>query len=230
MSVVERYCSVQQRVRAAAQRSGRKPEDIQLIAVSKRQPDECVQELIVGLNEMQQQVALGENYVQEFKQKKIGLTGDFQAHLIGPLQSNKARDAVSLFEVIQSVHSQKILSALNKESGKQGGVQQVYLQVNISQDLEKSGFSPEELLEVVQDFSRFEHLVLEGLMTITRFYDEPELARPDFQKMFLLSQRVQETLGRSLQVSMGMSGDFEVAVEEGATVVRVGTAIFGQRA
>ena len=230
-----RLSEIRLRIKSAAERAGRDPGGIALVAVSKRQPVEKMRQLqqLYG----PEPVVFGESYVQEFKGKKDRLVPPFASHLIGVLQRNKAKDAVRLFDVIQSVHSEEIAQALDHEAGKNGKVQRIFIQVNISQDQAKSGFFPDAAREFVcQQLGKLTSLSCQGLMTITRLYAEAEHARDDFRALKDLASSIEECapvgLGsgcKSLELSMGMSDDFEVAIEEGATLVRVGTALFGER-
>ena len=212
---------LQQRVAAALKRSGRST-SVQLVAVSKLQPASLVQEFV----NLGGSIILGENYVQEFKKKRVELKGDFQAHLIGPLQRNKAKLAVELFDVIESVHSVEVAQAIDKAAAQSGKVQEIFLQINISSDSAKSGFTADAAVEFFKgELTKLKNLNCTGLMTITELYEKPEDARGDFSRLYQLAQ----SLKPGLSLSMGMSQDFEIAVEEGATHVRVGTALFGQR-
>ncbi|MDC0358380.1 YggS family pyridoxal phosphate-dependent enzyme [Oligoflexia bacterium] len=228
---------VLEQIADAARRSSRDPADVKLVAVSKKQPVTKMAIVLKSWPTKDTPVIFGESYVQEFKKKRAELEGDYLAHLIGPLQSNKAKDAVKCFDLIESVHSPKIALALNAEAEKIGKLQDVYLQVNISDDINKAGFTSEALLKYLADeFGTLKNLRLCGLMTITRYYMEKEDARPDFGAVRDLKERVSAqvkhldiNVAPSLELSMGMSADFDIAIEEGATVVRVGTALFGER-
>jgi pyridoxal phosphate enzyme (YggS family) len=181
-------------------------------------------------------VVFGENYVQELKSKRAELPQDVVVHLIGPLQSNKIRDAVRYADVIQSVHSASVLLGIAKEALKQGKQQRVFLQVNIGEDPQKSGFRSEDIAVLLADSKAYAASVqIMGLMTITPYYEQPEQARPDFAKMSKLREELLTAglagafVGGRPLLSMGMSADFDVAIEEGADLVRVGTALFGER-
>jgi pyridoxal phosphate enzyme (YggS family) len=229
-ALVERFGAVRQKVHAAAAKSGRPVEKIGLIAVSKKQPIEKMRAYQSWCLEQRSEAIFGENYVQEFKEKRAQLAGAFAAHLIGPLQSNKAAAAVELFEVIESIHSDTALLAVAKAAAKQEKIQDIFLQVNISEDALKSGFSSNQIALMLDLALKLGHVRVCGLMTITREYEHRDDVRPDFQKMRLLRER----LGMpNLLLSMGMSSDFDIAIEEGADLVRVeddvGTALFGSR-
>jgi PLP dependent protein len=174
---------------------------------------------------------LGENRVQEAEAKAPQVPGATW-HLIGPLQSNKARRALDLFDTIETVHSIELAARLDgllaAQSG--GGNRAVLLQVNVDADPAKSGFKPEELARAIEGLDALERLDYRGLMTVGRLVDDPELARPAFLTLRTLSGRIRSTWPRlGAELSMGMSDDFEVAVEEGATIVRIGRALFGER-
>jgi pyridoxal phosphate enzyme (YggS family) len=230
----ESLISVHARIAAACTRAHRNPSGVTLVAVSKKQPVERVQaflDLCVSQNIVP---VLGENYIQEFKKKRAILTGAFKAHALGPLQSNKVKDAVALFDCIESVHSFEILEAINTQASRRGKVQEVLLQVNISKDGEKSGFTVDEVRSLVsKELPQAKAIKCCGLMTITKAYENPADARPDFQALGKLREELVAIGGPAtaamVELSMGMSADFEVAIEEGATIVRVGTALFGER-
>lgn len=232
MGVEESYTRIMEQIGAAAGRSGRPPSEIALVAVSKKQSLDLIQELRGVTERLSHPLILGENYVQEFKAKRPFLSG-VEAHLIGPLQRNKVRDALKLFDVIESVHSLELAHAIEREAALQGRAVGVYLQVNISEDEKKAGFAPDALSSVLEEISLLKNLRLLGLMTITRYFDVAEEVRPYYRAMNLLRDRVigdgHLFQGERCRLSMGMSLDFEVAIEEGADLVRVGTALFGER-
>ncbi len=175
---------------------------------------------------------LGENYVQETEKKQEGIARSAQWHLIGHLQSNKAKLAVRLFDVCETVDRAKIIRALEQHAGQEGKRMDVLIQVNLFGEDSKSGVPPGEVLSLIEETASCEHLRCTGLMTIPPFFDEPERARPAFSALRRLRDEIQPACPSSVdlkELSMGMSGDFEVAVEEGATLVRIGTAIFGPR-
>jgi len=204
----------------AAVRAGRKPEKIKLVAVSKTHPAQSVAEL-VGMG----QLCFGENRVQE-AEDKITLIHGAEWHLIGHLQSNKARRAVKLFDVIQSVDSLELAERLERICSEEGRSElPIYIQVDLAQETTKTGMLAEKLPEAVKTIKDFHHLKLEGLMTIPPFFDDPEKVRPYFARLRHLRDEFVPNGG----LSMGMSGDFETAIEEGSTLIRVGTSIFGVR-
>lgn len=228
ISLRQRLDAVKSRIRQAAQACGRRPEEVGLVAVSKTMPVETVRAAIAaGVG------ALGENYIQEARDKIAALVdADVPWHFIGHLQTNKAKYAVRLFDLIHSVDSLKLARELDKQSAKIGKIQPVLLQVNIAREGTKSGVFAEELLDLVRAVGGLEHVSLRGLMTMPPFFNAPEKVRPFFAELRCLrdeiaAQHIARVQMREL--SMGMTGDFEVAIEEGATLVRVGTAIFGER-
>ena len=217
---------IKTKIKAAALRVNRDPETIKLLAVSKKQP-------VLKINEylsLAFQNLIGENYIQEFESKKSEINFKFQSHLIGHLQSNKVKSACSLFDVIQSVDSLKLARLINSEALKLNKIQEIYLQVNISEDLNKTGIDKAGIFDLVKAVLQLKNLNLSGLMTITKVYAEPELARSDFKSMLELKHELELRFSlKSLELSMGMSDDFEVAIESGSTMIRLGTAIFGER-
>lgn len=219
--------SIETRIAESLLRAGRVGQSVQIVAVSKKQPLSKMRAYQSFCRQRGTLPCFGENYVQEFESKRQELAQPFEAHLIGPLQRNKAKLAVRLFDVIESVHTPELAVALDTAARAAGKTQSVYLQVNISRDERKSGFAPESVAEFLErDMPRLANTQLVGLMTITREYPEREMVRPDFAAL----RELRQSLGRSeLKLSMGMSDDFDIAVEEGADVVRIGTALFGLR-
>ena len=220
--VAQRLSALQERILAACRRSDRDPLEVRLVAVSKTVPFEKVREgLEAGLT------ILGENYVQE-AQSKIQTLGREAAdwHFIGRLQTNKAKYAVKLFDLIHSVDSLKLARELDKRAGGLGRRQAVLVQVNISGEESKGGIEADAAADLVARVVDLHNLEVRGLMTMPPFFDQPERARPYFAALRELKERIGLPLA---ELSMGMSGDFEVAIEEGATLVRIGTAVFGPR-
>jgi len=210
----------------SARRANRNTSRVQLLGVSKKQPLEKMKAYQAQCQELNYPCIFGENYVQEFKAKREEFPDLAPTHLIGPLQSNKVKLAVSLFACIQSVHSLKVLELIAEEAEKQNKVQSIFLQVDISCDQAKSGFLPEQLEAPLSFIANNTNCIkLAGLMTITRLYDIAEQARPDFAKL----REIRDSINPQLDLSMGMSADYSIAVEEGATIVRVGSALFGER-
>jgi PLP dependent protein len=225
MDLEENFRKVRERIEAACARVGRDPNEITLVAVSKSQPPEAVTAAVeLG------QLIFGENRVQEAK-AKIPLSPErARWHMIGHLQSNKARDAVALFGMVQSVDSLDLAQELEKWADKQAKTLPILLEVNIAGESSKFGYKPETVLRELPEINNLRHLEVHGLMTIAPYTTDAEKVRPVFRKLRELKSQCEQTLGAPLQhLSMGMSGDFEVAIEEGATVVRVGTALFGPR-
>ena len=220
--------AIRKRIRAAALAAGRVPESVRLVAVSKTVPAERVRTAVAaGLD------LLGENYIQEARDK-IETLRDLKVswHFIGHLQRNKAKYAVRLFDVIHSLDSLKLARELDKQAAKQGKRQKVLIQVNTGQEASKSGVTTEETLTLVREVGRLEHLSVRGLMTLPPYFNAPDKVRPFFRELRGLRERIAaEALpGIAMEeLSMGMTGDFETAIQEGATLVRIGTAIFGER-
>jgi pyridoxal phosphate enzyme (YggS family) len=224
---------IQDAIARICQRVSRDPTRIQLLAVTKRQPPEKVEECIRSWKPAWGALCLAENFVQALQERRAQFLAypHIVWHLIGPLQSNKARAAVACADVIQTIHNKKIADIVNKEAFRVGKKQRIFLQVNISRDPAKSGVLPEELSELTSYvLKNCESLELEGLMTITTDYENPEDVRPDFVATRLLREKLLQEYGLSkLLLSMGMSADYEIAIEEGADIVRVGSALFGER-
>lgn len=236
MEPKERVFHVLSAIGAAATSSGRSADDITLVAVSKTKSVGVMNEYAEIARSFGRTVVFGENYLQELQSKKSSLEGDYELHMIGPLQSNKVRAAVELCDVIESVQSTKILQAVVKEARRAGKKQRIFLQVNIGRDPLKSGFAPEEVdaaINLCQQSS--DELLLEGFMTILPYDTDPENARPYYRDLHALRKRVEESPLRlafhnsRVLLSMGMSQDFHVAIAEGADLVRIGTALFGER-
>ncbi len=245
IDVAGNLASIRERIEAAADRAGRRPDEIRLVAVSKTHPLSLIEAALAA-----GQVDFGENRVEEAWAKyadpasQASLAGQAatgartsavrpQLHLIGPIQSRKAALAVACQPVlIHAVDRVKIARRLDRLAGEAGLVLDALLEVNVSGEASKFGFSPAGLLEAVDDLLALPHLRLQGLMTIPPYDSDPEMARPYFVRLRGLQERLMSGWPAAdwRQLSMGMSHDFEVAIEEGATIVRVGTAIFGVRA
>jgi pyridoxal phosphate enzyme (YggS family) len=227
--IAERVAAVRQRVVRAAERASRSPEEITLVAVSKTWPAEAVRTAFAaGVRHF------GENRVQEAGEKITALR-DLQAsglrwHLVGHLQSNKARKAASLFDVIQSVHSVELAERLARAGAETGRTLHVLVQVDLASEAGKSGLAEGALEDALRKMHGLEGLRVDGLMVLPPYLDDAEEVRPYFARLRELRDRAAEAdLLDGNELSMGMSHDFEAAVEEGATIVRVGTAIFGKR-
>ncbi|MBL0350367.1 MAG: YggS family pyridoxal phosphate-dependent enzyme [Elusimicrobia bacterium] len=220
---------VQERLRSAARRAGRRPEDIDLVAVTKNQPPERAAEAVrLGYRQ------LGESRVQEAAGKRTALADlggpEVRWHLIGHLQSNKTRRAVELFDCVQSVDSLKLARLLNQEGERRAQPVSCLVEVKISDEPAKQGLPPGEIDRFLEEAARLSFLRIEGLMGVAPLGETPESARPSFRRLNALFERLQSHfLGGRPILSMGMSQDFEVAIEEGSTMIRVGTALFGPR-
>ena len=225
MSLAENLASIRQRIAAACARAGRDPASVTLLAVSKGMPPELVREAAdAGLT------LFGENKVQEARAKIPLCPGRLRWHLIGHLQSNKCRDAVAFSEMIHSVDSVELAGEIQKAADKRAKIMPVLLEVNLAGEASKFGFKPDAVMAAIPLINALPRLEIHGLMTIAPWAQDPEKVRPVFRKLHDLKTRCEETLGAPLpHLSMGMSGDFEVAIEEGATIVRIGTALFGAR-
>jgi PLP dependent protein len=213
------------RMQAACARVGRDAAEVTLLAVAKGQPPERVRAAAdLGLR------LFGENRVQEARMKIGQCPGKLRWHMIGHLQSNKCRDAVHFFECIQSVDSLALAEEINKWADRAAKTLPIFLEVNVAGESSKFGYSPERLLAEVVQVNALRRLELQGLMTIAPWTPDPEKARPVFRRLRDLKNQCEQTLGAPLtHLSMGMSGDYEVAIEEGATLLRLGTALFGAR-
>jgi hypothetical protein len=228
-SLFESISAVYRRMSHAAMRAGRGPEEVKLIAVTKTVDVEQIREAIdAGLR------IFGENRVQEAQKKMMSdalrvMSEKIEWHLIGHLQRNKAKHAVQLFDLIHSVDSVALAEELNRYAEKAGKVQDALVEVKLSREESKHGVSREELMGLLEIAGDMKHLNLRGLMTVPPFFENPGDARPYFRELRELRDRAQERGLPLPELSMGMSSDFEVAIEEGATMVRVGTAIFGER-
>lgn len=215
-----------EKIGAAAHRSGRRQEDVTLVAVTKTIPPELIQEAIkVGLRE------LGENRVQELL-KKQPLISDVNWHLIGHLQRNKVRQVWNKVALIQSVDSIKLARELDKRALAAGGKVDILIEVNVAGEKNKFGFDPDAVIPILKELTGFEGIHVRGLMTVAPLVADAEEVRPVFRRLAALRREIEllHLLGVDMHyLSMGMSGDFEVAIEEGANLVRIGTAIFGAR-
>ncbi len=228
----DRLAAIRERIVAAATRVGRDPAEVTLVAVSKRVPPERIREAIQA-----GQRVFGENYVQEALAKMRalaaggGLPEDLRWHLIGRLQRNKARDAVARFHSIETVDRPDLASEIERRAAARGRTVEVLLQVNLSREPQKAGVPEEELPELLGHCAALPHLRVVGLMTLPEPAGDPERLRPVFARLRALRDSLRSVPGGGnlRELSMGMSGDFAIAVEEGATRVRVGTALFGPR-
>ena len=219
---------IRSQIEEAAARCGRDPGTIRLIAVSKRMPVEAVAEAYQA-----GQLIFGENYLQDAREKIEQVDRALQWHFIGHLQSNKARQAAELFQVVETVDRLKIARALDRHAGALNKTIDILIQVNVSREPQKSGIQPDEAQGLLEQIQPLLNLKVRGLMTMPPYGREPEESRPWFRALKQLSiQLADKGLfedNEAVELSMGMSGDFVVAIEEGATLIRVGTAIFGPR-
>ncbi len=225
MDISANLNSVRQRISAACARAGRDPAMVELITVSKGHSAEVVRAAAeLGLS------VFGENRVQEAK-AKIGLCPNrLRWHLIGHLQSNKCRDAVHFFAMIQSVDSLALAQEINKWAEKSAKTMPILIEVNIAGESSKFGYTPERVLSELKQINALPKIEVHGLMTVAPFTTEAEKVRPVFRRLRELKGQCEDILGAPLpHLSMGMSGDFEVAVEEGATMIRLGSAVLGPR-
>ncbi len=227
-TVKEKLEHIRERIRAAAKACGRPPEEIRLVAVSKTKPVKMLEEgILAGITD------LGENYIQEARQKIPALSSHSVTwHFIGHLQSNKAKYAVGMFDLIHTLDSMKLARELNKHAAARGIVQKVLIQVNIGEEETKSGVFSQDTADLVAAASSLENLSVRGLMTLPPVFNAPEEARPCFAAVRKLAREIDARRipnVRMDELSMGMTGDFEVAIAEGATILRIGTAIFGAR-
>ena len=229
MSIIEKnIISIRDRIAGAAGRSKRNPEDVRLMAVTKTVDDDRIAEAIeVGVD------IIGENYIQEAQRKieKLG-RGGLEWHMIGHLQSNKAKYAVRFIDMIHSVDRIELAREIDKRAKTAGSVMKILIEVNLSGETTKSGIRKDDLFSLVRAIAPLENLSIQGLMTMPPWSANPEDSRPYFSELRILRDRIaQESIEGVFmnELSMGMSDDYEVAVEEGATIVRIGRAIFGER-
>ena len=218
---------VKSNIKAACERSGRNYEDVTLIAVSKTKPLSDIEELITyGATEF------GENKVQELTDKYENVSTKVNWHLIGHLQTNKVKYIVDKATLIHSVDSVRLASEIEKEANKKGVIANILIQVNIAHEDTKFGINEDEIYDLINEIKNFEHIKIKGLMTIAPFVENPEENRVHFRNLYQLLLDIKskniDNIDMSI-LSMGMTNDYEIAIEEGATMVRVGTGIFGER-
>jgi pyridoxal phosphate enzyme (YggS family) len=223
-------CRVVDALDAALVESGRGRSTITLVAVSKGHDAHRINQVLSVLDEYEYPYVLGENYVQEYEGKRSQIVSQKPVHMIGPLQSNKIRKALPLFNLIQSVHSTKILRLISQEAERIGCVFPIFIQVNVSADPNKSGWQVGEVEQLFNEIvPSCQGVVVQGLMTITENYEDSSGARDDFRALARLRGALEHVGYHNLSLSMGMSQDFREAILEGATHVRIGTALFGAR-
>lgn len=227
MSIAANLEQIRKRIDAAALRGGRDPASVRLVAVSKTKPAEAVDEAALA-----GQLIFAENYVQEFAAKAPQVREPVQWHFIGGLQSNKVRQIAGLVEMIHSVDRLSLAQEIDRQWGRLGKKCDILIQVNVACEATKCGTTSEGMLDLVRQVSSLPYLRIRGLMTMPPFFDDPEGARPYFRELSRLAAEIDALhipRVEMAELSMGMSGDFEAAVEEGATLVRIGSAVFGDR-
>jgi pyridoxal phosphate enzyme (YggS family) len=222
--LAERLDSVRARISAACRRAGREPDDVTLVAVTK-----TVTEAVAALLPELGVLDLGENRPQELWRKTALLPANIRWHMVGHLQRNKVERTLPLVQLVHAVDSLRLLDALEAEATRQGRTTDVLIEVNASREESKHGFIPEEVCTLAGPLLSLHHLRVRGLMTMAAFEANPEKTRPVFAQVRQLRDTLQQTVGRQHaldHLSMGMSNDFEIAIEEGATLVRLGTVLF----
>lgn len=226
-TVSSAVADVSARITAACERVGRNPQEVTLIAVSKTMPVEAIREAMAcGM------VDFGENRPQELRDKQAEITEPLRWHMIGALQTNKLKYVIGKTTLIHSVDSVHLAEAIEEMSAKKGLVTDVLLEINIAGEDSKHGISPEDSEQLVRDVAKFSHIKIRGLMTVAPYTEDAEENRVHFRKMKQLMVDINSKNIDNVYMdvlSMGMTGDYEIAVEEGATLVRVGTGIFGHR-
>ena len=227
-NIKENLTIIRSNIKQTALRVGRNPDDIRLVAVSKRMPADYVKQAMEA-----GQKIFGENYLQD-AQKKIEEMGPGpEWHFIGHIQSNKAKSVASLFDMVHTVDRLKLAKALNSHARSMGKTLSVLVQVNVGQEIQKAGIQPDEAEELLKTIQQFDCLHVKGLMTMPPYKENVEEVRPYFRALRELAEELTRKgyfyRKEKVELSMGMSHDFEVAIEEGATLIRVGTAIFGPR-
>lgn len=225
MSIAANLEQIRRRIVDACRRSGRSPQEVTILAVGKGHAPESIREAAkCGLT------LFGESKVQELKQKTAQCQGHLRWDFIGHLQTNKCREAARIARMIHSVDSERVAQSLNAACEKLAKTIPVLLEINVSGEASKYGFHPDEALEKLRILNALARLEIHGFMTMAPWSKEAESARPYFRRLKQLQKEAEEILGDPLpELSMGMSGDFEAAVEEGATIVRIGNALFGKR-
>ncbi len=226
-AIRENIKRIRNQIKEAAEWSGRDPEKILLLAVTKTVAPEVIE---IAIEEEIR--AFGENRFQEASAKIPQIKSEVIWHMVGHLQSNKAKGAVELFQVIHSLDSLKLARKIDAHAGEQGKIQSCLVEVNLSGEESKYGIPSEELKDFLENCSSLEHIRIDGLMTIPPYDPDPEKSRPFFRSLRELREEAAKWNYKNaplLELSMGMTGDFIVAIEEGATIIRVGTAIFGER-
>ena len=227
MDVAANHCRLMEQISRAAARTGRDTASIRLLAAAKSQPVELIRAAVsAGVS------LIGENYVQEAAVVKASIQEPVEWHMIGHLQRNKAKSAVALFDLIESLDSMALARELDKEGRKVGKRVRVFVEVNLGGEESKTGIAKDQVIPLMKEAAQLENLAVEGLMIVPPFCENPQDARPYFRALRELFCRLQDLrLPNSAlkDLSMGMSQDYSVAIEEGATIVRIGTALFGPR-
>jgi len=229
MRILQHLAAIQERINSAAAKAGRNPQDIKLVTVTKTiDLQKIIEAVKAGVR------ILGESRVQE-AQKKVEsyelrvLSDKIEWHLIGSLQKNKAKYAVQLFDLIHTIDSIELAEEVDKQARKKEKTQRILVQIKLSEEEAKHGVPEKDLMDLLDKISNMNNLKLEGLMTIPPLFEDPELVRPYFRRLREIRDKLSAKGYNLPELSMGMSNDFEVAIEEGATMVRIGTAVFGER-
>ncbi len=225
--LIDNFKEVEKNIQKACDRCGRERSEVTLIAVSKTKPIELLQEAYdFGTR------VFGENKVQEIVEKHEVLPNDIKWHMIGHLQRNKIKYIIDKVDLIHSVDSVRLAEAINKEAIKHNVIANILLEVNVAKEDTKFGLMPEDVMDFVSEISKLSNIKVQGLMTIAPFVDDPEENRVHFARLRKLSVDIEQKKAHNVSMgilSMGMTNDYEVAIEEGATMVRVGTGLFGAR-
>jgi len=226
-TIEENIKDIRSRIEKSAEKSSRRAKEIKLVVVTKTVEIDRINEAIRGGIDI-----IGENRIQEAEAKFNQLTENVEKHLVGHLQTNKAKKATELFDLIQSVDSVRVAEAISRKAMEKGRVMDVLVEVNTSGEATKFGVEPDQVLSLIETISKLEGIKIKGLMTIGLFSDNPEDTRPCFKKLKTLFEEIKSANIPEVEMrflSMGMTSDFEVAIEEGSNMVRVGTGIFGPR-
>jgi pyridoxal phosphate enzyme (YggS family) len=227
VDVAANYLSILAGINDAAAKCGRRAEDIKLLGASKSQSVDAIRAATAaGLT------LVGENYVQEAKEKKDRIAECVEWHMIGHLQRNKVKAAVEVFDILETLDNLALARDLDKEAGKHGKNVRVFIEVNLGNEESKSGIAKNQVVSLVEEVASLSNLRAEGLMTVPPFRENPEQVRPFFRELSELRERLNELRLPNVglrELSMGMTHDYTVAIEEGATIVRIGTALFGPR-
>jgi pyridoxal phosphate enzyme (YggS family) len=227
IDVAANYCEILSRMKEAAARCGRNPKEIKLLGAAKSQSIDAIRAAIAAGVRL-----IGENYVQEAKEKKQRIAATAEWHMIGHLQRNKAKIAIELFDVIESLDNLALARELDKEAHKRGKTVRVFVEVNLSGEESKSGVAKAQVVSLFEAVATLANVRVEGLMSVPPFRDNPNDVRPFFRELRELREKVTELRLPNVELkelSMGMTHDYTVAIEEGATIVRIGTALFGPR-